>query len=462
MAKAKAVYFCTECGNETIKWQGQCPVCGAWNTIVEAPPARSAAKHPSPSRKQSGGAVKLTDVDISDAEVRFFTGLKEFDRVLGGGAVIGSVVLVGGDPGIGKSTLLLQLCGNLATAKHGGKVLYVSGEESERQLKLRADRLGASGDAIYVLAESNLSEILTQYNALSPEVIIIDSIQTLYDDEIDNAPGSVTQVKDCAMKLTRLAKSEGVTVFIVGHVNKEGAIAGPKVLEHMVDCVLYFEGERTAGYRLLRAAKNRFGSANEIGVFEMTGNGLADVPNPSETLLSGRPQNAPGSCVTCLMEGSRPLLAEIQALASPTNSANPRRTFTGIDWNRAALLLAVLEKRGSLRLGTNDVFINAVGGITADEPAADLAVILALTSGYLDRPLGDDLIALGEVGLAGELRGNADMERRLTEAARLGFKRAVIPARGKGKLRPPEGVRLIEVNTVREAISAVLGNGGNS
>jgi DNA repair protein RadA/Sms len=462
MAKAKTVYFCTECGNETIKWQGQCSACGAWNTIVEAPAANASAKHPMPSRKPYSSAAKLNEIDISDSEIRFFTGLKELDRVLGGGAVVGSVVLVGGEPGIGKSTLLLQLCGNLTASEHGGTVLYVSGEESERQLKLRADRLNVSGSNLYILAESNLSEIINQYNALSSDVIIIDSIQTLYDDEIDNAPGSVTQVKDCAMKLTRLAKSEGATVFIVGHVNKEGSIAGPKVLEHMVDCVLYFEGERTAGYRLLRAAKNRFGSANEIGVFEMTGTGLADVPNPSETLLSGRPQNAAGSCVTCLMEGSRPLLAEIQALASPTNSSNPRRTFSGIDWNRAALLLAVLEKRGALRLGANDVFINAVGGITADEPAADLAVILALASSYLDRPLGDDLIAIGEVGLAGELRGNNDMERRLTEAARLGFKRAVIPARGKGKLQPPKDIRLIEVNTVREAIGAVLGSGGNS
>jgi DNA repair protein RadA/Sms len=363
-------------------------------------------------------------------------------------------VLIGGEPGIGKSTLLLQLCGYLPADY---TVLYVTGEESQRQLKLRAERLNVNANALFVSTETNLATVIEQVDELSPNVLIVDSIQTLYNDELDSSPGSLGQVKDCTMALMRLAKSDAVTVFIVGHVNKEGSIAGPKVLEHMVDCVLYFEGERTAGYRLLRAAKNRFGSTNEIGVFEMTNEGLRDVPNPSEMLLSGRPLNAPGTCVTCLMEGSRPLLAEIQALVSPTNSANPRRNSNGIDYNRSALLLAVLEKRGGLRLSSGDVFINVIGGLTADEPAVDLAVVLALASSYLDVPAGDDLIALGEVGLTGELRAVTNLEQRLNEAKRLGFTRALIPKRGRGRVTIPQGLSVIEAANLRDALSAVLG-----
>ncbi|MDR2605700.1 MAG: DNA repair protein RadA [Oscillospiraceae bacterium] len=460
MAKQKITFYCTDCGNETLKWQGRCPACGAWNTIVEAPSEKKSAPqsvaHKNRTSFGSGGSSKLQEIDISDSEIRFTTHMPELDRVLGGGAVKGSLVLIGGEPGIGKSTMLLQFCG----LSDGAKILYVTGEESERQLKLRAERLFDSLDGfdeLYVLAETNLSDVLAEINALEPEIVIVDSIQTMYNDAIDSAPGSVTQVKDVTMTLMRLAKSGGATVFIVGHVNKEGSIAGPKVLEHMVDCVLYFEGERTAGYRLLRAAKNRFGSTNEIGVFEMTGSGLIDVPNPSEMLLSGRPKNAPGTCVTCLMEGSRPILAELQALVSPTNSSNPRRNTNGIDYNRAALLMAVLEKRGAVRLSGQDVFINVIGGLTADEPAAELAAILAMASSYYDVPIGDELIALGEVGLTGELRAVTNLEQRLNEAKRLGFTAAVVPKRGLGKTPPPKDLQIIQAANIREALEAVIG-----
>ncbi|MDR0818072.1 MAG: DNA repair protein RadA [Oscillospiraceae bacterium] len=459
MAKTKTVFYCAECGNETLKWQGQCPACGAWNTIAEheaIPVSKSAAR--GGVRTVVKRSAKLSGIDVSGNEIRTTTGLAEFDRVLGGGAVTGSLILVGGEPGIGKSTLLLQLCGNLQDTT----ILYVTGEESERQLKLRADRLKVSSDNLFVFAETNLSDVIAEVSAINPDALIIDSIQTLYNDALDSAPGSVGQVKDCTMSLMRLAKSDGITVYIVGHVNKEGSIAGPKVLEHMVDCVLYFEGERTAGYRLLRSAKNRFGSTNEIGVFEMTGEGLVDVPNPSELLLSGRPLNAPGTCVTCLMEGSRPLLAEIQALVSPTNSGNPRRNSNGFDYNRAALLLAVLEKRGGLRLSSGDVFINVIGGLTADEPAVDLAVVLALASCFLDVPAGDKLVAIGEVGLTGELRSVSNLEQRLNEAKRLGFTVAVVPKRGLSKVPTPSGLRLIEAANIRDALTAVLGRKGQN
>ncbi|MDR2531102.1 MAG: DNA repair protein RadA [Oscillospiraceae bacterium] len=454
MAKQpKTVYYCTECGNETVKWSGQCPACKAWNSIAEHEPVAERER----TRGRMGerkGATRLSEVDVSADEIRFPTGLAELDRVLGGGVIAGSLVLVGGEPGIGKSTLLLQLCGNL----RGVPTLYAAGEESERQLKLRAERLRIDGGNLLVYEERNLPDVLAEADRLKPSVLVVDSIQTMYDDSQDGAPGSVGQIKSCTMSLMQYAKSTGVAVFIVGHVTKEGALAGPKIMEHMVDCVLYFEGERTAGYRLLRSAKNRFGSTNEIGVFEMAGDGLRDVENPSEMLLSGRPMNAPGTCVACLMEGSRPILAEIQALVSPTNSGNPRRNFNGIDYNRSSLLIAVAEKRGGLRLSAGDVFINVVGGLTVDEPSADLAVVLALASCYLDLPVGDKLIAIGEVGLTGELRSVTNLEQRLTEAKRLGFGAVAVPSQSLKKVRVPDGLQVLEVANVGHALKTVFGN----
>ena len=389
----------------------------------------------------------------SGSEIRFSTGMGELDRVLGGGAVEGSLVLVGGAPGIGKSTLLLQICARLCAQR---KVLYVSGEESERQLKMRATRLGVASDNLYVLSETRLSDLLEAVDTLKPDILIADSIQTLYNEENESSPGSVSQVKDCTMTMMQLSKSQGLTVFVVGHINKEGSIAGPKVLEHMVDCVLYFEGEQNTSYRLLRAAKNRFGSTNEIGVFEMEDKGLIEVPNPSQMLLSGRPENAPGTCVACVMEGTRPVLAEVQALVSKTAANVPRRTADGFDFNRAILLLAVLEKRGGMHLGSFDAFINVIGGLRLDEPAADLPVVQAVASSYRDRPIPGDLCAIGEVGLTGEIRAVLHLNQRLQEASRLGFKQCIIPKNGTDKLEIPQGLQVIRVRNIREAIEIVL------
>ena len=380
--------------------------------------------------------------------------MAEFDRVLGGGAVRGSLVLVGGAPGIGKSTLLLQLCG---LAGGSEKILYVTGEESKRQLKMRAERLKVESPQLYILAETDLMETLNAVDSVKPDILIVDSIQTLFNPELSASPGSVTQVKDCTMALMQLSKSAGITVFVVGHVNKEGAIAGPKVLEHMVDCVLYFEGERSMSYRILRAAKNRFGSTNEIGVFEMADIGLREVKNPSEMLLSGRPDNCPGTCVTCVMEGTRPLLAEIQALIAPSAFNGARRSSNGIDYNRATLLLAVLEKRGGIALSGSDAYINVIGGLELEEPAADLATVLAIVSSYRDRPVGNDLAAVGEVGLTGEIRSVNAINQRLAEIARLGFKRCVIPDHVRDDVKAPKGLELIYVRNIRGAIAAVLG-----
>jgi len=455
--KAKTVFFCTDCGNEFPKWSGQCNACGSWNTIIEQPvSAASSSKNRAGKvksrRTESGSAFnnpqQLKSLSVSQ-EMRFSTGLKELDRVLGGGAVVGSLVLVGGSPGIGKSTLLLQLCGLTKT-----KTLYVSGEESERQIKMRAERLGVKGDGIFVFAETEITEILSVAEELKPDIIIIDSIQTLYNPEMTTAPGSVVQVKDCTMSLLRLAKDTGVTVFLVGHVNKEGAIAGPKVLEHMVDCVLYFEGERSMNYRILRAAKNRYGSTNEIGVFEMLDSGLIEVPNPSEMLLAGRPESTPGTCVTCVIEGSRPILAEIQALVTPSSANMPRRNANGVEYNRAMMLLAVLQQRGGLRVSSCDAYINVIGGLNIDDPAADLATVLALASAYKDKPIKGDIAVFGEVGLTGELRQVSQVDPRLSEIARMGFTRCLMPQRksSKGKLLVPDGLELIQVSNITEAM----------
>lgn len=452
--KAKTVFFCSECGFETPKWAGRCAGCGAWNTLVEAPSeTKSSASAAKVKRTSLSRPEKLSELDSRD-ELRFSTGMKEFDRVLGGGAVRGSLVLVGGAPGIGKSTLLLQICGLMGDS---GKILYLTGEESVRQLKLRADRLGVDAQSLYVLAETDITEAVRAVEELMPDILIVDSIQTMYNPEMSGSAGSVSQVKDCTMTLMQLSKNEGITTFVVGHVNKDGAIAGPKVLEHMVDCVLYFEGERSMSYRILRAAKNRFGSTNEIGVFEMIDSGLREVENPSEMLLSGRPDNSPGTCVTCVIEGTRPILAEIQALVTPSSYNVARRNSNGLDYNRAMLLLAVIEKRGGIAVGGCDAYINVIGGLELDEPAADLAAVLAIASSQHDVPIGNDLAAVGEVGLTGEIRSVSALNQRLAEIARLGFRRCVIPAHVRGDVRAPDGLELISVRNIRAAIAAVLG-----
>lgn len=454
--KQKTIYCCSECGNETANWAGKCPSCGAWNTLTELKIDSRAGKSNTYAKTRSTAKPKkISELDMS-AEIRFSTGIAELDRVLGGGAVVGSLVLVGGAPGIGKSTLLLQMCGCVDS---GRKILYVTGEESERQLKLRAVRLGVDNAEVYVLAETDINSIAACIDELEPEIVIIDSIQTVSDANVDSAPGSISQVRECTMRIMRLTKEKGLTVFVVGHINKEGSIAGPKVLEHMVDCVLYFEGERNTSFRLLRAVKNRFGSTNEIGVFEMDEEGLNCVENPSEALLAGRPQNAPGTCVACVVEGTRPILAEVQALVSPSGY-NASRRSNGIDYNRAAMLLAVLEKRGGLQVSGCDTYINVIGGLSLDEPAADLATVLAIASSFLDRPLGADLAAIGEVGLSGEIRSVSVINQRLSEISRLGFQRCVIPGHVKDELKQFEGLTLIPVKNISEALAAVLRKNG--
>lgn len=449
MAKAKTVFFCTNCGTETPKWMGRCPGCGAFNTMeehIEKPAAPGRAKvTPIGNIRKPQSICEVASGD----EIRFFTGMGELDRVLGGGAVVGSLVLVGGAPGIGKSTLLLQICDQLCKER---RVLYVSGEESERQLKLRALRLGVAPAELLILSETRLSDILEAVEETKPDILIVDSIQTLYHEENESAPGSVSQVKDCTMTMMQLSKQQGITIFVVGHINKDGNIAGPKVLEHMVDCVLYFEGDANSSYRLLRAAKNRFGSTNEIGVFEMADTGLIEVPNPSQMLLEGRPEGASGTCVACVMEGTRPILAEVQALVSKTSFNVPKRTADGFDFNRAALLLAVAEKRAGMKLSMFDAYINVIGGLQLDEPGADLPVILAVASSYRDQVIADDLVAIGEVGLTGEIRSVSNMNQRLAEVSRLGFKKCIIPKNGSDKVEIPEGLTVYRVRNLREAI----------
>ena len=451
--KSKTVFLCTNCGNESVKWAGRCPACGQWNTLEEYTPTPIAKNSGISSGVRSAAVAKRLSEVKTDAAQRFGTGMSELDRVLGGGAVKGSLVLVSGAPGIGKSTLLLQICEFILREQ---TVLYVSGEESESQLKLRAQRLGVKGDDLFLLCETNLDDILTAADRLKPDLLIVDSVQTLYSEDKPASPGSVTQVRECTMRLMQYCKGSGLTVFIVGHINKEGAIAGPKVLEHMVDCVLYFEGESHTSHRLLRAAKNRFGSTNEIGVFEMRDCGLAEVTNPSEMLLSGRPQGTPGTCVAAVMEGTRPILAEVQALVSPSTLSVPRRTSNGLDYNRAAMLLAVLEKRGGLRFSNADVYLNVVGGLRLDEPAADLAIVISVASAAQDKPVPDTLAAVGEVGLTGEIRAVNHLAQRLNELHRLGFKQCIIPRSGTKDISAPDGLELLRVRNVREAIAVAF------
>ena len=450
MAKTKTTFFCTNCCNESPKWMGRCPGCGAFNTMeehIEKPIAPGRAKSAPTGIKRK--PQKLREV-TSNGEIRFSTGMGELDRVLGGGAVAGSLVLVGGAPGIGKSTLLLQICNSLCAGRR------VAGEESERQVTLRAERLGVAPEELYILSETRLSDITEAVEEMKPDILIVDSIQTLYNEENDSSPGSVSQVKDCTMTMMQLSKTQGITVFVVGHINKDGNIAGPKVLEHMVDCVLYFEGDPNTSYRLLRAAKNRFGSTNEIGVFEMMDLGLKEVPNPSQMLLEGRPEGASGTCVACVMEGTRPVLAEVQALVSKTTFNVPRRTADGFDFNRAVLLMAVAEKRAGMKLSAFDAYINVIGGLRLDEPGADLPVILAVASSYRDTPMADDLAAIGEVGLTGEIRSVSHMNQRLAEVSRLGFKKCIIPRGGSEKLDIPQDLTVYRVRNIREAIETAL------
>ncbi len=450
--KNRITFYCTNCGNEYPKWQGKCTACGSWNTIVEQPAQPKKSSPATGTRQLKAQPQRIDDVELTE-ELRFRTGMNELDRVLGGGAVQGSLVLIGGAPGIGKSTLMLQICNELCKQY---TVLYVSGEESARQIKLRAARLNVSGETLYLFSETDLGNITDAVHQVKPDILIVDSIQTISSDASDSIPGSVTQVKQCTMALMELAKGEGLTVFVIGHINKEGSIAGPKVLEHMVDCVLSFEGEQQQTYRILRAVKNRFGATNEIGVFEMLDEGLTEVPNPSEMLLSGRPTGAPGTCVTCVMEGARPVLAEVQALVTTSSFANPRRTSNGVEYGRAVMLIAVLERRGGLNIGNCDSYINVIGGLNLEEPAADLATVLALASSFRNKPVPEDLAAIGEVGLTGELRPVTAMAQRLSEVHRLGFTKCMIPSRNSGRQPEIPDLQLIPVKNIREAMAALL------
>ena len=455
MAKAKTMYVCSQCGYETPRWLGRCPDCGNWNTLEEQQAAPEAKLPEKKMRRAPGNDAEALRVDLipDESAERRSCGIGELDRVLGGGLVAGSLVLVGGDPGIGKSTLLTQACANLATT--GETVLYVSGEESARQIKMRANRLGASRAGFYVLSENDVNGVAKRMEQLNPSVMVIDSIQTMYLPEIASAPGSVSQVRECASLLMRLAKSGNCSVFLVGHVTKEGSIAGPRILEHMVDAVLYFEGDRQHQYRLLRAVKNRFGSVNELGMFEMASEGMIEVPNASEALLSERAHDASGCVVMAAMEGSRPFLTDVQALVATTVFGNPRRMASGMDQGRLALLLAVMEKRAGFRLYDKDVYINIAGGMSITEPAADLALCAAVASSFKNRPIDSDCSVIGEIGLAGEIRAVPQAERRIAECARMGFQRIVLPKANLRSVRNDYGATLIGVETVAEAIAAL-------
>ena len=457
MAKTRTSYICSACGYESPRWVGRCPGCEAWNTLEEtlqAAPERSAGAKIAANQRPGTGAKPLPLRDIpEDITLRTGTGISELDRVLGGGIVEGGLILIGGDPGIGKSTLLLQVCDHLA--KEGKRVLYVSGEESARQIKLRAARLGITSD-LYVLAENALDAVEEKIRELQPDTAVIDSIQTMYRPEMASAPGSVSQIREGTSLVMRLCKETGTSVFLVGHVTKDGAIAGPRMLEHMVDVVLYFEGDRQQDYRLLRAVKNRFGSVNELGVFRMTGQGMQVVENPSEELLSHRSKGASGSTVFCGMEGSRPLLCDVQALTSPTFYGTPRRAVNGADSGRVAMLLAVLEKRANQRTYNQDVYINVAGGLELSEPAADLALCVAVSSSLRDKAVGAEIAVMGEVGLAGEVRTIPQCERRVSECARLGFTTIIAPRANTRRIQAPEGVKIIGVDTVAQALSVIF------
>ena len=453
MKGTKTVYICSECEYESPKWLGKCPKCGEWNSFVEdvvekQTAATTASRRTAVINSGNNKASKFSELETPEY-IRSTTGINELDRVLGGGLVTGSVVLLSGEPGIGKSTLLLQICDCLGKDR---SVLYVSGEESSDQLKLRAQRLSVTGKNLYILTETNIENILTEADKIKPDVIIADSVQTMYSDKISSAPGSITNVKEVAMAFISKAKAEGISVILVGHINKEGSIAGPKVLEHMVDAVLSFEGDKKQTYRIIRANKNRYGSTNEIGVFEMTDTGLREVENPSEMLLADRPKDSSGNCAVCTMEGTRPIVAEIQALVTQTTFPAPRRTSNGIDYNRTYLILAVLEKRLGLRFSNQDVYLNVIGGLQINEPASDLGIALALISSLTDSVIPDDIIAIGELGLSGECRGIANLELRVKEAARLGFTKAIVPAQNKKSVLKTDGIEIVPIKNVYDLL----------
>ncbi len=452
MKAPKTSFICAECGCTVSHWVGKCPDCGLWNTMEEIAPAARQENAPE-YRAEAADAVRLSEI-APDEAIRILTGTNELDRVLGGGLVAGAVVLLSGEPGIGKSTLLLQISESLS---HGHRVLYVSGEESLGQIKLRAERLGAKGGELYLISEGDVDVVLATAKKLQPDILVVDSVQTVVRSSSRSVAGSIAQVRDCAAALIAYAKESRTSVFLVGHVNKEGGISGPKMLEHMVDAVLYFEGDKQQTYRIIRAIKNRYGSTNEIGVFDMTDKGLLEVPNPSEIVLHERGESNGGSCIGCVMEGTRPIITEIQALVSPSVFPSPRRTADGVDYNRMCLLLAVLEKRLSLRYSANDVYLNIAGGIRFDEPAADLSITVALISGLLDRPVPPDLIAFGEIGLSGEVRPVSHVETRVNEAIRLGLRTLLMPKRSLSKkISVPEGVSLVGISHIRDILPYLM------
>lgn len=451
--KQKSIFVCTECGNKSPKWMGKCTMCGNWNTMEEElvmPEVKS--KGGGISLSPSAAPKKIHEIDYS-SEIRTSTGMSEFDRVLGGGLVKGSFVLVGGDPGIGKSTILLQICEHLGKLL---KILYISGEESQSQIKLRAERLDIKTENLKIYSETNMNYIKNTISSENPDIIIVDSVQTMVNPEIGSSPGNVSQIKEVTSSFMRIAKDNGISVFLVGHVTKDGAIAGPKILEHMVDTVLYFEGDRQQAYRILRAVKNRFGSTNEIGVFEMESDGLHQVPNPSEALLSGRPETSAGSCIICSMEGTRPVLAEVQALVSQSSFGNPRRMTQGPDLNRVLMLLAVMEKQSGLHISAYDAYVNIVGGFRVAETASDLGIIMALASSFRNRPLDKELLAIGEVGLTGETRSVSFLEARITEAEKMGFKTCIIPYVNSKKLKKFDKIEIVPVRHIKDAINRFL------
>lgn len=451
-AKSKIVYQCTQCGFESAKWMGKCPGCGEWNTMQEAVKETASVQRGAAARALNGASrpVPISEITTED-EHRYHTGLSELDRVLGGGVVKGSLILISGEPGIGKSTILLQICEYLG---QNLKILYVSGEESARQIKLRAARLGVSSPNLMILTETDVQYVIEEIRSEKPDLVMIDSIQTMNYTDLSSSPGSVTQVRECTNAMMRCAKSLDIPILVVGHVNKDGAIAGPKVLEHIVDAVLYFEGDRQMTYRILRAVKNRYGSTNEIGVFDMGENGLRQVENPSEAMLSGRPKDASGTCVTAVMEGTRPILAEIQGLATTSGFGTPRRMATGFDYNRMALILAVLEKRAGYYFSNLDAYLNVVGGLRLDEPSVDLAAAMALVSSLKDTPIREDTVIFGEIGLAGELRNVSHADQRLSEAARMGFARCILPYHSLKNLSSRHGIEVIGAKNIREAFEA--------